>query len=400
MKTNLKIDGVFANQSTCDDVLSIASRIDGISFTSHIVGEGWDFAAIGKTSMPDMLVYELTGQDERELIELEGLVNEHKGRLSVYVTSKDGDVDIVRRLMRAGVKDALPQPIQSQELLQAITNEIALKRERIRSSQGERGGVTAFVNAKGGCGATTLAVNVAHMLAKEYKAKVALIDLDIQFGAAALMLDLEVHSTVMDALLQPERIDPVFLEALMTKHESGLDVLAAPADMSSMTGIAADSVKRLLDAAVENYDYVILDVPRVITPWSLEALHYAEPVMVVGQNSLLSIRDAKILLDRMPHEGISLDKVELVNNRAMAKGGSVSIEKLKETLGKKLIHRVRNDFKTAAQAQDEGRPIVAVSKHSDFTKDVHALAEYLVKAHRGESKHSSGLLGRLFGHKD
>ena len=145
MKTNLKIDGVYESLTTSGDVQAIASRIDGVSITTHMLDDGWSFEQFGKTELPDMLIYELSGSGEQELVELEALVKDNMGKTSVYVTTKQDNIDVVRRLMRVGVKDTFPQPIQNQELLQAITNEIALKRERVRNSQGGRGGVTAFI---------------------------------------------------------------------------------------------------------------------------------------------------------------------------------------------------------------------------------------------------------------
>lgn len=299
--------------------------------------------------------------------------------------------------MRSGVKDIFQQPFIAQDVVQDLTVALTEKRMRLKAAQGARGGVTAFINAKGGSGATTLAVNTAHTLATEYQSTVALIDLDVQFGACALMLDLKPQSTVFEALLQPERIDAVFLQALMTKHKSGVDVLCAPADVSPMDRISSEAITRLLGAAVENYDFVIVDVPRVITPWTLAALRFAEPVMVVAQNSLTTIRDAKVLLDKFSHEGLNMDSIELINNRAMAKSGSIPIDKFKETLQKAKMHRIRNDYQTVVESQDQGRPAREVSAHSNFSKDILSLAGYLAKAHMAVAQEKKGFLQKLFG---
>jgi pilus assembly protein CpaE len=299
--------------------------------------------------------------------------------------------------MRAGAKDIFQQPFQAQDIIQDLSVAITDKRLRQKAAKGNRGGVTAFVNAKGGSGATTLAVNTAATLASEYEASVALIDMDVQFGACAMMLDIKPRSTIYEALLQPERIDAVFLQALMTKHRSGIDVLCSPSDVSPIERISEEAITRLINAATENYDFVIIDVPRIISPWSVAALRFAEPVMVVAQNTLSTIRDAKILLDRFSHDGFNMDNIELINNRAMAKSGSIPIDKFKETLRKERMHRIRNDYKTVVSSQDQGRPAREVSAHSNFSKDITALADYLVKAHMGDAQKKTGLFKKLFG---
>lgn len=397
MSTSLKTIGVFLNDETRNMVAEILATIDGIEFTSHMPEDSWRLEDIGSKELPDLVIYEIHGNQADEAEVLENLVREYEGKISVMVTYQDGDISTIRRLMRAGIKDVFPQPIVRAELMQAATVALSEKRKRIKSALGGKGGVTAFINAKGGTGATTLAVNVAHTLATKHKADVALVDLDIQFGSAALQLDLHPTSNVLEALLQPERIDPVFIKALMTHHESGLDVLASPADLSPIVKIDPTSVTRVLSATAELYDYVVVDVPRIYTDWTLAALKFADPIMLVVENNLPTVRDAKLLLDRLSHEGVSFANIELVNNRAMSKEASVTIEGLKETLGKEKIRRVRNDFKTAIHAQDTGKPVHDVSSSSHLYKDVAAIAAYIVEQHQvGNTKAKKGIFSRLF----
>lgn len=392
--TTLNALGLYVYSETQKEVEAALSRIEGVDITSHMLTEGWTLEVIGKDQLPDVLIYEINGKDEAEVDEIEHIIREYTGKIAVYVTAKNADVGIMRRLMRAGAKDVLSQPIQVQELVQDITNALTEKRTRLLGVTGERGGVIGFLNAKGGSGATSIAVNVAHVLATTHKANVALIDMDIQFGAVCHLLDLAPKSNIMEALISPERIDPVFLRALMTKHESGIDVLCSPSDLSPMGGISSEAIGKLLDTAAEHYDYVIVDIPRILTAWTMAAIKYVNPLMVVSQNSITTIRDAKLLLNKLVHEGVHPDTIELINNRAMAKMGSVTIDKLKETLGKDRVHRIRNDYKTAIHAQDQGRPITMVSKHSHFSKDVQALASYFANLQKGEEK--KGLFSKLF----
>jgi pilus assembly protein CpaE len=396
INTDLNVACFFFDEEVGKEVERVFARVDGIAFSSRKIVSEDQLSQIGEEELPDIIVFELDGHTERHLEDIEKILRKHRDKVSIYVTYKEVDIGVVRRMMRAGVKDIFPQPLQAQEIVTEISHAISSKRERVKAAKGAKGGVTAFVNAKGGSGATTLAVNVAHVLATKFKAEVALIDLDLQFGDVALSLDIKPRTTIIDALRQPDRVDPVFLKALMTKHESGLDILASPGNLTSIEELTPQAVRKILQAAVEDYEFVILDVPRIFSSAVIEALKFSEPVMLVGQNSLETIRDAKVVLDNLSLIGLPLNNIELINNRAMAKSSSVPIDKLKDTLGKEKVHRIRNDFAASTSAQDQGLPVTAVANKSEMTKDVVALAEYLVKMHRGDEEKKKGFFAKLF----
>ncbi len=398
MSADLKVISYFFDSDVGKELETILSQVDGLSIISEKVSSGEQLAGLGKDELPDVVFFELDGHDESHIEALELLLKEHKASLSVYVTYKEVKMDLIRRMMRIGVKDIFPQPFQKQEILSELAHAVTSKRERVKASQGAKGGVTALIDAKGGVGSTTLAVNVAHVLAEKHKAEVLLIDFDLQFGDVAISLDMHPRSTVMDALRQPDRVDSVLLKALVTEHDSGLHVLSSPGNLTSYEDLSATSVRKILQAAVMEYEFVVLDLPRYFNAGVVEALKFSDPIMLVCQNSLETIRNAKVILDNLSLLGISLSSVELINNRAMAKSSSVSIDKLKSTLGKERIHRIRNDYAAAVSAQDQGVPVTSVAKKSDMTKDVTALAEYILHAHRGDEVKKKGFFAKLFRH--
>ena len=398
MSADLKIISYFFDDAIGKELETILSRVEGLSLTSTKVVSDEQLSALGKEELPDVIFFELDGHAQRHLEDLEALLKDHRSSVSVYVTYNNVQLDVVRRMMRIGVKDIFPQPFQTQELMSELAHAVSAKRERVKASQGAKGGVTTFIDAKGGVGSTSLAVNVAHVLAEKHKAEVLLIDFDLQFGDVAISLDIQPRSTVYDALRQPDRVDTVLLKALITKHDSGLDVLASPGNLTSMDELTSSSVRKILQAAVQDYEFVLIDLPRYFNSGVIEALKFSDPIMLVCQNSLETIRNAKMILDQLSLLGVSLASVELINNRAMAKSGSVSIDKLKSTLGKEQIHRVRNDYAAAVSAQDQGLPVASVARKSDMTKDVHALAEYILHSHRGNDEKKQGFFAKLFKH--
>ena len=394
---NLKVIAELMNEEASEQLKAALSHIKGISLTVRLPRVESDVTRIGKAEIPDVLIIEITDNSPEDIDNIAKVVTANQNNMVVYILYQACSSETMRRLVKAGVKEFLPLPLQAQELALSLLENISDKRVRVQAHK-ESGGVTAFINAKGGGGSTLLATNVAHMLASEYKVSTALIDFDIQFGTTAIYLDLNPRSNIMDALVDVDRIDPVFVQALMTKHKSGLDVLAAPSDIEPINGIITiEGVSRLLDVVTELYDFVILDIPRLFTPWTIEALKHANPIMLVTHHDLTTIRDARLILDALPKMDISTSRVEVVNNRAMTKVEETSIDSLKDTLHKARIHRVRNDYKTAIHAEENGVALSEISARSDLTKDIKALAHYLVENHLGKQEKEKGFLGSLFG---
>ena len=396
--TTLNVLAVYFNEEVGEQLKDAICRVESVDLTMRNVSDVRPLKSEELDPAPDVVIFEINGHNVQDLADIERLMQTRKENTNVFVTYKHGDVPTMRRLMRAGVKDVFEQPIREQELVLAITEELSEKRARQQEACGGKGGITAFLDAKGGSGSTTLAVNVAQMLAAKYEAKVALIDLDLQFGSAALSLDINPRDTVLRALQDPHRIDEVFLKALMSHHDSGLDVLASPVSVVPANGVTEEGVTRLLETAAAGYEFVIVDVSRGLYDWVQAALRMADPVVLVMQNNLATIRDAKLLLDKLPAIGVPLERVEIIMNRSEGKTEHISDTQLEKVLGNMRVHRVRNDYDTAATAQDHGEPVMDIAKRSPLTKDIAVVADYIYKAHQGAAAEKAGVFKRLFGH--
>lgn len=396
--SDLNVLALLIREETRETVESTLSEIKGLELTVAMNCTQQTLADISDKNLPNVILLEINGHSHEDISELETVLAKYRERLTVFVTYEGGDVDVMRRLMRAGVSDAIPQPINAEELSLCFTNVLTEKSTKKVTQPGQRGAVIALHESRGGSGATTLAVNIAHMLANDHAAKTLLIDMDIQFGDVAMALDIHPVSHIMDALLDHERIDPVFVRALVSSHDSGLDVLAAPNEIAPICNISEDAVVELIETARTMYEFVILDVPSLYTPWSIAALKLADPLYVVIQNRLETVIHAKKIIEHLPYFDIMRDRVEVINNRAKSDITSVSIERLKETINLSRIHRVRNDYKTALTAADRGVPVAEISKKSIMTKDIQALSQRILLSHRGELQNNTkkGLLANLF----
>ncbi|MGB4343795.1 MAG: AAA family ATPase [Moraxellaceae bacterium] len=398
MQTTLNIHALTRTDKTSKDVSAFLDGVEGVVATVHLQDGGIVLPELD--ALPDVLLYEIDDPSAAELVLLENFVASTRGKTIVLAIGRSSDTDLLRRLMRAGVRDVIPSPLVRQEIVTTCTQLLSDKRSKLEDANGAIHAVCTFMDAKGGIGGTTIAVNIAAVLAHDRKVKTCLIDFDIGFGSCAHMLDLKPTSFVTDAIQQADRLDAVFLKALMTDHESGLQVLASPASPASAADrITPEVVQKIIGLAAEIYDVVIVDVPRVTAPWAMEAVRVSTRSFVVMQNTLAVIRDVKLLLGYMPHAGIDIKKIELINNRAMAKSQSVSITQLKQTLGRDRIHRVRNDYQSALAAADQGVPVYKVGSGGELLEDVRRLANSIWKTHEPVASGRSSILARLLNHR-
>lgn len=381
MLIKLNVLALTTDEGTGKDLAAILAGMEGVVLHSRSLTAGQLTTSIDATTNADVMILESDGSDLEQATEVETFTASLPESVATFVVGDASNSALLRRLMRAGVRDVLARPVVRQDVINAITAVLSEKRARAMARGENVMSICAFLNAKGGSGATLLAVNMAASLAARHKARVALLDFDMQFGECALMLDLAPQNNMGDALRQADRIDGFLLKALMTEHAGGVHVLAAPSSPSAAINLDAHAVRRVIDAAASEYDIVILDLPRVVAPWTIEALRAATTTFLVVQNNLSTIRDARLLGDHLPRAGIDSRRIQLINNRAMAKTPSVSIEQMKKTLKYDKVHRIRNDYKTAAAAGDQGLPVHKVDPHSHLSTDIDNLADHIWEAH-------------------
>lgn len=328
-----------------------------------------------KRALADVLIYELQAGNDSEVARLQQLRERARAGAAIYVLGQIEDPTAMRRLMQMGVRDVLRNPLDSQELQQALHD---LKQERL-SHAGNDGNsplVVSFFSTFGNSGGTLLAVNVATTLASQHRARVALLDFNMLFGKAGLLLGLKPQNTILDALHDPQRLDPVFLKALMCAHESGLQILAAPAHLGTEP-VQASAVNTLLNTVSEQFDVIIIDLPRQVSDWTLALMRRSDRVMLVTQNNLSAIRNTTQLLTHLPQHDVLNSNLEVVNNHAMTRFSSTSVEQMKRVLGVEYAHRVRHDSSSAQAAEDRSLPLAQVAPHSPLTVDCAHLADYL-----------------------
>ena len=293
----------------------------------------------GKLDKAEVLVLDLALHDDREQAMLHRIVEEQRGRTAIIVTARDVNTATMRQLMRHGIDDCLPQPLVVHEVADAVT---AARRKLRRQHGGERpaGKVIGVMRAKGGAGASTLAVNLAMHLRRpkrrrEPPKRVCLIDLDLQFGDLANMLDLPAQGDLGEIIRTPQRLDGALLHTAALTHASGLQLLAAPVQPLPLDAMGADTAARLLELARDEFDYVVVDLPLGLASWTESVLVRLDQLLLVTQLNVPAVRQARRFLEMLKDEGLFGVPVAIVVNRhAWRFGQSGRLRQSEKALGR------------------------------------------------------------------
>jgi len=369
--TNIKLNVLLVSRrkEALDAFESALRKHPGLRIQRNQVVNGHADPLHGVDTLPDALILHLgeTWQAELQSLALRPVDQ----RPPVIVVGSASDTNVMRLAMQAGARDLLPLPLIEADLIAALTR---ISRDHRAKNSSEDASLTAFMNAKGGCGATLLACNVAHTLAAVSRRRVALLDLDLQFGAIPLYFDLFPKRGVLQAFENMEGLDEVALDGYMVKHASGLKVLGHSADDAlPMQGVAPHHVKQLLTLAMRGNDHVVVDLPRRIDPIAASVLERAEQVVLVVQQSVTTLRDATRLINCLRRDlGVGRERIVTVVNR-YEKNASITPEDIRTALGCGELSLVPNDFRTVSQCIDTGAPLLEHARTAAITKAVMVL---------------------------
>jgi pilus assembly protein CpaE len=324
----------------------------------------------GVEAMPDLVVLHVSQlwRDELEAI----AARSPERRPALIVVGAASDMNVMRLAMQAGARDLLPLPFAEADLLQAIQRTLE-ERPRVAKSVAP-GKVSVFMNAKGGCGATMLACNVAHVLAVKSKQRTALLDLDLQFGAAPLYLDLYPKRGIVQALENLSGLDEVALEGYFTRHSSGLNVLSHGADEPLTPGsLSSSAVSQLLEVTLRNHEHVVVDLPRCVDSLATAVVQRAHQIVLILQQSVTAVRDATRLVQWLRSDvGVSKEQLCIVINR-YEKDATVAADDIQKTLACNPPTLVPNDFRLVSECINSGTALLDHAGNAAITRAVMTL---------------------------
>ena len=305
--------------------------------------------------------------DVEEAAALERMMLHNGASPPVVVVTQSFDAEVARSLLQMRVADFLVKPVQPVELVRTCA-----RVARSSGAETTEAQIYTFIPAVGGAGVTTLAIQTALLLlnsGQRVRPTTCLVDLDFQHGACADYLDLEPRLDLKEIEPRPERLDRQLLEIMLSRHASGLEVIAAPNRPAEMRTFDPDMVTRLLDLVSSHFDYVVIDMPRTWFSWTDSVLLGTNRLFIVSEMTVPSIRQAKGLVAAIHERLGDGPQPRVIVNRFEQRMFDSGLKKpdIEQALGNDFAGTVPNNYRLVREAIDRGVPLDEVKAGNNIT---------------------------------
>jgi pilus assembly protein CpaE len=377
-----------------------------LSFDKDIVviGEARDgLEAIQKVKAlnPDIVLMDINMPGLDGISATEKITTEHPG-CGIIFLSVQGEPEYLRKAMMCGAREFLVKPCSGNELIDTIKKVYHIENRRNPVGQGARDlqikpQVVTVFGTKGGVGKTTIAVNLAVLLAKTKK-KVAIVDLDLQFGDISVFLNLMPRRTIAELAQEGSNIDINLVESYMIPHISGIKVLPAPGRPEYAELVTTSQVESIIATLKTTYDYVIIDTPPLFNDTNLSSLEYSTQILLALSLDLATIKNVKLsmeLLDSLHYKG----KTKMILNRSSEDMGIKALD-AEEILEFMIAAHMPSDGKLCVSALNKGIPFVLSDPGTKISQSIKNISELVIndKGYQDDLKalRQGNLLGRIF----
>lgn len=313
--------------------------------------------------------------------------------VKVIASGKVNEYSFYCWLVEMGISSYLLQPLTVQALEGAYkkATDVPAPAGAAPAAAAEvvKGKVIAVVGARGGVGASTVALNLAWLLSHQFQQKTALLDLDPQLGTAALSLDVEPGKGLRDVLQKPERIDSLFLDRVMVRLDETLSILSTEEGIEEQIDTHEQAAVALYKQTRTKYDYIVVDVPRWLNPYTRNALANADQVICVTELSLLALRESVRYLEYI-RDSLKVPAPMFVANRVGVAGKNQMPQgEFEKGLGAKVDFSIPLALEAHA-ASTAGQVLVEAAKNSPAVKALQALATSFVPGSDQQATQKSG----------
>jgi len=324
-----------------------------------------------QTFAPDVILVDIATDGVTAALRAVELLHQELPDAAMFVVGSMAQPQLIVNAMRAGVREYIERPTTTTDLLEAFVRLTATRRKPGRESS--RGKVFTVVNAKGGSGATTVAVNLALALESLHHST-ALIDL-APLGHCALHLNLKPTFTISDAISNLHRLDASLLDSFMVRHDDGLQLLAGAVIPTAIEPSASDFA-RLFDTMVGVFHYIVVDASSRLDSATRLVSNLSEKILLVAHADVASLWGAGRVAQYLGESG-SRDRFALVLNRYRKVAGFNEAE-TEAAIGAPVLWRIPNQYFAVSAAIDRGVPLMQQGT-TEIARSITGLAEYLTK---------------------
>jgi pilus assembly protein CpaE len=297
-------------------------------------------------------------------------------RAPIVIVAADDSAGILDAALDADVADVLLLPQLVENVAFTIKKAAHAKRTAKPAARPSFGRVVTVFSPKGGTGKTVTATNLAAALAKHVHKRTLLIDLDLQFGDAAIVMGLEPDKTIFDLVVAPGELDFDKLTGYTTKHPCGLDILPAPLRPEDAELVTESKITRLLEVARECYDVIVVDTSPFFHGPMLATLDRTDELIVLCGLDVPTLKNVRLALQTLELLSFPTNHVRYVLNRANSKVGLTKRE-VEQALKVQISHEIPSD-RVVPMCVNRGNPATLAESGSDFAKAILEMAKAVV----------------------
>lgn len=372
----------FCESPALAETLQSASEDRRLSKTHLTIQMGGAAAAIAhyqESPTPNLIVLESHSPHATLIAELDELAQSCDPGTKVVVVGQTNDVMLYRDLMRRGVSEYLVMPITPFELMECLSG---LYNNPDTDPVGQ---VFTFMGAKGGVGSSTICHNVAWTLSETIETEIVIADMDLAFGTAGLDFNQDPVQGIADALQNPDRLDEVLLDRLLTTCSKHLSIFAAPVMLDRDYELTPEDCETVIDVVRQNVPFVAVDLPHAWTPWTKQLLLQADELVITAVPDLANLRNAKNIIDSMRQARKNDAAPHLVLNMTnMQKRPEITVKEFESALGIEALAVIDFDCESFGQAANNGQMVEEFNARAKAVQSFRDIAMAL--AHRKEMK--------------
>lgn len=329
-----------------------------------------------------------------KIADLSPLVNQYIHNRFVVLTGNI-NANLVLRAMQAGVRHVQAKDTMLAELA-GVLHDLAPQ----SPLGGSQGTLLTVLSASGGCGATTLVVNVANEIQLAIKQEVLVVDLDYDYGAVASYLELQNAYGISEVLAHRDVIDYHLIRSTAVHYTPGLHALLSPASVngSAKPPLRPEKLEQALRACRQAYAMTVFDAPRVSAEVAATLAHASETIWIVLQPTVKDIRMAKLTFSNLTNRGVPADRIKPVINRYQKRRQMIALGEIQKALSGIPLVLLSNDYASAIRGINYGQPLASAAPRCQLRRDLTRLAapivEQLTRKFRAQQDHTAGSDGR------
>jgi pilus assembly protein CpaE len=298
-------------------------------------------------------------------------VREHTRAPLLLIASGEAS-SLLDDALSADVADVLLLPALTENVVFAIRKATHAPRRAAAAGRREGRIITVF-SPKGGTGKTVIATNLATALAKQEGRRTLLLDLDLQFGDAAIMLGVEPEKTIFDFVNAPGELDPDKLAGYTTTHKSGIDMLPAPLRPEDAELVTESKLGRLIEVAKTSYDAIVVDTSPFFHGPMLATLDRTDELLLICSLDVPTLKNVRLALSTLEMLSFPQQRIRIVLNRANSKVGMKQRE-VEAALEHRVAYEIPSD-RAVPLSVNKGAPCVLAEPGADFSRAIDSLAK-------------------------